>query len=765
MTRARRGLGAALTVGSSILLAVGSTRGAGDKRFDPSKAAVPYFATGPQKDAADALARQDWRSCAGAFSRVALKDKKLRTQAEFDGAYCAWKAGDFRAAAKSFDALAQSYPILADHARLYAAEALLAGGDFAEVAPRARAVSATSPLKAEADLAIATALDRGAQAGPAADAYAKYLHDYPASWRAPEIRARLATALDAAGRTKEATTVWREVALESPVSQDGKARLDPGVPLTAAEQARRATSLFDAMKNKESELAWQAVLSAPELTPQLSCRARYNIAQSVWKQRDRARAAPLFEEAAKSCEDAHDTDLFAKSLYQAGRSHGSRAEKDPVAGAKALALYLRLMTEQPTHSYADDAALRRADVLDTLGKTVDATAALSELPGRFPTGDQRGEALFRLAFRAFELHDVATASTWLARELELLPREEGWYEAGRTLYWLGRCQSTPDAAQAYYVRALREYPLSYYALLAANRLAREAPDVLTEQLAALSYTKGAPPQLTVEDRPLFHSEPFLRAVELLRLGLGHEARRELAAAGLETAKRGAALPADPELGWVAAALFEAAGDYAASHAFGRYVDLGFMRSWPKGEGELRWRLTFPRAYGELVEQSVAKTGQPAALELAIMREESAFDPNLESFANAVGLTQLTAPPAARFAEGLPHDPQALRDPATNLAIGARELGALYTLFEKNAPLAIAGYNAGEGAVKRWLRNPDNKDRALDEFVERIPYDETRGYTKRVLGTYFTYAWLEQGTWPPEKRVPRLELELPHPKKK
>ena len=761
MKRARWGLGAA------FLLLVGPTRGAGEKRFDPSKAATPYFAAGPklQKEAADALAREDWRACVSAFSRVAAQDRKLRLQAEFDGAYCAWKAGDDRAAARRFDALVSSYPLLADHARLYAAEALLAAGELAQVASRARAVSATSPLKAEADLALATALDRSAQAAQAADAYAKYLHDYPGSWRAPEIRARLATSLDAAGRTEEATAVWREVALESPVTQGARARLDPGVPFTAAEEARRAEALFDAMKNKESELAWQTVLSAPQLTPQLACRARYNVAQSVWKQRDRARAAPLFEESAKACEDAHDADLLAKSLYQAGRSHGSRAEKDPVAGAKALALYLRLMTEQPKHSYADDAALRRADVLDTLGKTADATAALIELPARFPAGDQRGEALFRLAFRAFELHDISTAATWLSRELELLPREEGWYEAGRTLYWLGRCQVNPDAARAYYVRALREYPLSYYALLAANRLAREAPDVLAQQLAALSYEKGTLTQLTVEDRPLFHGEPFARAVELLRLGLGHEARRELAAAGLETAKRGAAMPADPELGWVTAALHEAAGDYVASHAFGRYVDLAFMRSWPQGEGELRWRLTFPRAYGALVEQSVARTGQPAALELAIMREESAFDPNLESFANAVGLTQLTAPPAARFAEGLPHDPQALRDPATNLAIGARELGALYTLFDKNAPLAIAGYNAGEGAVKRWLRNPDNKDRALDEFVERIPYDETRGYTKRVLGTYFTYAWLDQNVWPPEKRVPRLELELPRGKKK
>jgi soluble lytic murein transglycosylase len=216
---------------------------------------------------------------------------------------------------------------------------------------------------------------------------------------------------------------------------------------------------------------------------------------------------------------------------------------------------------------------------------------------------------------------------------------------------------------------------------------------------------------------------------------------------------------------VAAELPEAAGDWPTSHAYGRYVDTAYARAWPRGEDEVRGRLSFPPAYGDRGEQNVKKTGQPAALELAIMREESAFDPNLESFANAVGLTQLTAAPAARFAEGLPHDAQALRDPAINVAIGARELGSLYALWDKNPALAIASYNAGEGAVKRWLRDPDNQDRALDEFVERIPFDETRGYTKRVLGTYFAYAWLDRSGGPPSARTPRIDFTLPKATKK
>ena len=94
-----------------------------------------------------------------------------------------------------------------------------------------------------------------------------------------------------------------------------------------------------------------------------------------------------------------------------------------------------------------------------------------------------------------------------------------------------------------------------------------------------------------------------------------------------------------------------------------------------------------------------------------------------------------------------------------------QLGQLYAAFDKGAPLAIAGYNAGEGAVRRWLRDPDNAGRQLDEFVERIPYDETRGYTKRVLGTYFTYAWLDRGVASPIARVPRISFALPKQKRR
>ena len=128
-----------------------------------------------------------------------------------------------------------------------------------------------------------------------------------------------------------------------------------------------------------------------------------------------------------------------------------------------------------------------------------------------------------------------------------------------------------------------------------------------------------------------------------------------------------------------------------------------------------------------------------------MREESAFSPRIESFANAIGLTQMLIKTAKRFANGTAVTREVLQDPAKNLEIGSRFLGFLWKHFDAAAPLAIAGYNAGEGAVDKWLGERGNL--AMDEFMETIPYDETRNYTKRVLASYFAYAWLYDAKHP------------------
>jgi soluble lytic murein transglycosylase len=137
-----------------------------------------------------------------------------------------------------------------------------------------------------------------------------------------------------------------------------------------------------------------------------------------------------------------------------------------------------------------------------------------------------------------------------------------------------------------------------------------------------------------------------------------------------------------------------------------------------------------------------------------MREESAFDPDAESPADAYGLMQLILPTARSAARplGLPHDRVSLKRPSVNIALGTRVLGKYRDQFPEDPLLAIAAYNAGPGAAQRWRK--DHPHASFDLWVELIPYVETRRYVKRVLGSAAVYA-IVYG-----EQEPREALALP-----
>ena len=124
---------------------------------------------------------------------------------------------------------------------------------------------------------------------------------------------------------------------------------------------------------------------------------------------------------------------------------------------------------------------------------------------------------------------------------------------------------------------------------------------------------------------------------------------------------------------------------------------------------------------------------------AIIKAESAFEEKALSRAGARGLMQLMPATARRLAKAHKFklaSADQLFDPAINVRLGARHLGDLLKDFGGAVVPAIASYNAGRRVVKRWWSA--RKDEPLETFIERIPYQETRNYVKRVLGYYWEY---------------------------
>jgi soluble lytic murein transglycosylase len=149
-------------------------------------------------------------------------------------------------------------------------------------------------------------------------------------------------------------------------------------------------------------------------------------------------------------------------------------------------------------------------------------------------------------------------------------------------------------------------------------------------------------------------------------------------------------------------------------------------------------ILYPLAFWPKVSSSADDYGMDPYLLLSLIREESRFDPRALSPAGAVGLMQLMPQTASTTARELRiplAGPRSLRDADLNITLGAHYLSILLKQFG-SVPAALAAYNAGGSRVTQWLSENDYE--ASDEFIEDIPFEETRNYVKRIVSSYFHY---------------------------
>jgi soluble lytic murein transglycosylase len=173
-----------------------------------------------------------------------------------------------------------------------------------------------------------------------------------------------------------------------------------------------------------------------------------------------------------------------------------------------------------------------------------------------------------------------------------------------------------------------------------------------------------------------------------------------------------------------------------------------------------WQCLYPLGYWPLVQEQAGKLGLDPYLVTALIREESAFAPRAVSRAGARGLMQLmtqTADEVAREHRMLPGSSALLEVPEVNVRLGTMYLAGLYRENKGSLILSLAAYNAGSLPVRRWVERYGFADE--DEFIENIPYTETRNYVKRVLGSYRRYAAL----YAPRAKRQAPSAENPEPK--
>jgi len=698
---------------------------------------------------------------AGRYGEAAQKlAKSPHPGAAFVRALALLQAGRPAEALRAAEGLEEKLPDVADRIAYLRAEALEASG---------RQGDALSAWAAVPDGSLRAAAARLARAKLAAS-----LGDRPAALAAltpllalrppgdlakPDFGAsalRLAARLsaedgDAASARKALLDCWAGHPL-APEAPDCRAALGAlpaphGAAPAPEEVLRRAEALLDANRNESalallSPLLSQVAAAAPAET--FACRVRAAAGRGLRKERSYQRAIEVLRPVADAC---GDPEVRVRALYVLASAASIAGDRD-----ESVRLYRRLARDFPAHPFADDALFFAADLLARLGRIEEAQDALAALVREHPAGDYRDEARFRLAWLARRAgRPDAAAAQLLAIEEEL--RDDA-YEHARAAYWRARVlaergEEGRAAARAIWAALVAQYPADYYGLLARARLAGAGHEPALPA-PALAPKLAAAADVTWEPGPLRSDPRFRAGVLLLRLGLDRDAADELGAIDPRRLREAAAVSPDAVL--LVADLLDRAGDHRAAHGLLRTRARAAFRRPPDGENLRAWRIAYPPAFREDVKRWAPRAGVPMDLVQALMREESALDPRALSPAGAIGLTQLMLPTAQSVARELKLGKvsrASLTDASLNIRLGARYLGELVRRFDGSVALALAAYNAGGGAVSRWLEQ--RRGLELDEFVEEIPVEETRGYVKRVLRSYAAYRLL-YGTLP-EPAVP------------
>jgi soluble lytic murein transglycosylase len=150
-------------------------------------------------------------------------------------------------------------------------------------------------------------------------------------------------------------------------------------------------------------------------------------------------------------------------------------------------------------------------------------------------------------------------------------------------------------------------------------------------------------------------------------------------------------------------------------------------------------LIYPYGYKELVDKYSGQFGVDPMFALAVIREESRFNPQAGSYAGAQGLMQIMPATGKSIAGSIGvknFSNEMLLDPETSIMMGCYYLGKQLENFNQNEYYACGAYNGGPGAMSRWVT--DNGSKEIDEFIEYVTYEETRNYIKKVMASYYFY---------------------------
>jgi soluble lytic murein transglycosylase len=606
------------------------------------------------------------------------------------------------------------------------AEALSTLADFSKNFP-------DSLLIRDAHLVYANALLEEGRAPEAAALLAKD--------RAPvrsDIELAIGRAYEAAGDNQKAESAFRNLYFNLPTSFEaevaGTELRKLGTSGSLAERRTRAELLFKAKRYSDAAHDYRELLNEDQLSPEERPQVQLALAGALEKSGRSHDARQILLAMGAQTGDAE-----AQRLYLLSETERSTSDEEAVQRTLN-----ELRQFGPSSPWLEQALLSAGNMY-LLKRDYDrAIEYFRELQQRFPNGARASYAHWKATWLAFRQGRTDEARQGFENQIALYPDSA---EIPAALYWRARLaeeDGNPAMARAFYQKLSDRFHNYYYAEFGRQRLR----GLSSGGAASQASPTEPPPRYALLDRvsPLSTagritaSDPpddnlrVARARLLSNGGLADMAVRELQAAASQ--EGGSWAP--PEM----ARVYQDGGRYDRGIEIMKRSTPNYFAVDIPDLPRPYWEALFPKAYWPDLRKYSVLNGLDPYMVASLIRQESEFNALAISRANAVGLMQLlpkTGKTVAKQVKLKGYSAPQLYTPAVNLELGTRYFKDMVDKYNGQFEYALAAYNAGSDRVGDWLGQGHYRD--PQEFVESIPFTETREYVQAILRNANVYRQL------------------------
>lgn len=546
-----------------------------------------------------------------------------------------------------------------------------------------------------------------------------------------DVEWNLGRAYEAAGDSAKAAAVFRNIYLTMPLAGEADAaavelkKLGATTsvpPMTVEERRSRADLLAKGRRYADAEREYHDLINdaAPAERPDIMMA----MASAQMRSGHGKDAKHLLE----SLQGLND-DQSAQRLYLLGEAARSADDDDAF-----LNMVGQLRQQSPNSRWLEQALLTQGNIYLLRRDFDHAIDAYRELQTRFPNGSRASYAHWKAAWLTLRQGRKDEAKKEFEEQIALYPASN---EVPAAVYWLGRLAEDDGdntKAQACFQKLSDRFRNYYYADLARKELKKLPGTTETVDYALLDKIPGIDLNQKIEDDDAPADNLRVQKASLLSNGaLVDLAARELQAAAGE--EKGTWVTPETARIYQENELYNR-GIEVVKHAVPNYFALD-LPALPRAY----WEALFPRPYWNDLKRFSTRNELDPYLVASLIRQESEFNPGAVSNKNAVGLMQLLPKTGKLVAkeEKMRHfRANQLLTPSVNLQLGTKYFRTMVDKFG-SFEYALAAYNAGDDRVKDWLSAGNFRD--PQEFVESIPFTETREYVQAILRNASVYRQL------------------------